>query len=161
MTDNPLPAATHNLSTHSKTIGYLLWIFGFLGAHRFYYGKRKTGLLWMCTLGLLGVGWLVDLFLIHRMDQEADKRYTFGRLDYSLAWLLLTFFGYFGVHRAYQGKWFTAALMCTTTVLLVPLWVGIPIIALAIGHDFWTLNQQIDEHNRITNAAFIPNLPTH
>ena len=25
--------------THSKTIGYLLWIFGFMGAHRFYYGK--------------------------------------------------------------------------------------------------------------------------
>ena len=22
--------------THSKTIGYLLWIFGFTGAHRFY-----------------------------------------------------------------------------------------------------------------------------
>ena len=24
--------------THSKVLGYLLWIFGFLGAHRFYYG---------------------------------------------------------------------------------------------------------------------------
>ena len=22
--------------THSKAIGYILWIFGFLGAHRFY-----------------------------------------------------------------------------------------------------------------------------
>jgi len=29
--------------THSKLIGYLLWIFGFLGAHRFYYGKPVTG----------------------------------------------------------------------------------------------------------------------
>ena len=27
--------------THSKVIGYLLWIFGFLGSHRFYYGKRR------------------------------------------------------------------------------------------------------------------------
>ena len=26
-------------STHSKTIGYILWIFGFTGAHRFYFGK--------------------------------------------------------------------------------------------------------------------------
>jgi TM2 domain-containing membrane protein YozV len=26
-------------NTHSKIIGYLLWIFGFMGAHRFYFGK--------------------------------------------------------------------------------------------------------------------------
>ena len=50
--------------THSKLIGYLCWIFGFLGAHRFYYGKPITGTIWFFTLGLLGVGWLIDLFLI-------------------------------------------------------------------------------------------------
>ena len=32
-----------NQDTHSKLIGYLLWIFGFLGSHRFYYGKPITG----------------------------------------------------------------------------------------------------------------------
>ena len=42
--------------THLKSIGYLLWIFGFLGAHRFYYGKPVTGTIWFCTLGLLGIG---------------------------------------------------------------------------------------------------------
>ena len=46
--------------THSKVMGYLLWIFGFLGAHRFYYGKPVTGTIWFCTLGLLGIGWLID-----------------------------------------------------------------------------------------------------
>ena len=50
--------------THSKTIGYLLWIFGFTGSHRFYYGKPITGTIWFFTLGLLGIGWLIDLFLI-------------------------------------------------------------------------------------------------
>ena len=40
--------------THSKTIGYLLWIFGFTGSHRFYYGKPITGTIWFFTLGLLG-----------------------------------------------------------------------------------------------------------
>ena len=29
----------HTDSTHSIVIGYLLWVFGFTGAHRFYYGK--------------------------------------------------------------------------------------------------------------------------
>ncbi len=66
--------------THSKTIGYLLWIFGFTGAHRFYYGKPVTGAIWFFTLGLLGVGWLIDLFLIPGMDRQADQRFTAGHI---------------------------------------------------------------------------------
>ena len=33
----------HSPDTHSKVIGYLLWIFGFMGSHRFYYGRPVTG----------------------------------------------------------------------------------------------------------------------
>ena len=87
--------------THSKTIGYLLWIFGFTGAHRFYYGKPITGVLWFLTLGLAGIGWLIDLFLIPGMDRRADLRFTAGRYDYSVAWLLQTFLGLLGIHRLY------------------------------------------------------------
>jgi TM2 domain-containing membrane protein YozV len=43
--------------THSKLIGYLLWIFGFTGSHRFYFGRPVSGTIWFFTLGLLGVGW--------------------------------------------------------------------------------------------------------
>ena len=67
---------TTNPDTHSKTIGYLLWIFGFMGAHRFYYGRQLTGTLWFFTLGLLFVGWIVDLFLIPGMDRDAAARAT-------------------------------------------------------------------------------------
>lgn len=56
--------------THSKLIGYLLWIFGFLGSHRFYYGKPVTGTIWFFTLGLLFIGWIIDLFLIPSMDRR-------------------------------------------------------------------------------------------
>ena len=52
-------------------IGYILWIFGFLGAHRFYYGKPVTGTIYFFTLGLLFIGWIVDLFLIPSMDRQA------------------------------------------------------------------------------------------
>ncbi len=52
--------------THLKSIGYILWLFGFLGAHRFYYGKPISGTIYFFTLGLLGIGWIVDLFLIPR-----------------------------------------------------------------------------------------------
>ena len=77
--------------THSVLIGYLLWIFGFTGAHRFYYGKPITGTIWFFTLGLLLIGWIIDLFSIPGMDRRADFRYQDGHLDYSAAWLLLVF----------------------------------------------------------------------
>ncbi len=119
--------------THSMLLGYLLWLFGFLGAHRFYYGKPVTGTIWFFTLGLLGIGWLIDLFLIPSMDRQADLRFTPGPINYSLAWLLLTFLGVFGLHRFYQGKWLTGIIYLLTFGLL----------GLGVLYDFWTLNDQI------------------
>jgi len=119
--------------THRKTIGYILWIFGFTGSHRFYYGKPVSGTIYLFTLGLLFIGWIVDLFLIPAMDRQADIRYSVGRIDYNLTWILLTFLGIFGVHRMYMGKWLTGILYLLTCGLL-----GIGII-----YDFWTLNDQV------------------
>ena len=39
----------------------LLIFLGGLGFHRYYVGKIGTGFLWMITVGLFGIGWLVDL----------------------------------------------------------------------------------------------------
>lgn len=122
---------------HSKVIGYLLWLFGFLGAHRFYYGKPVTGTIWFFTLGLLGIGWLVNLFLIPGMDRDADQRFHSGAIDYNVAWLLLTFLGLFGVHRMYQGKWVTGILYLFTGGFFL----------LGILYDFWTMNEQISVRN--------------
>ena len=124
--------------THSKTIGYVLWIFGFTGSHRFYYGKPVTGTIWFFTLGLLGIGWLVDLFLIPSMDRQADRRYRAGRIDYSVAWILLTFLGLFGVHRMYMGKWITGLLYLVSGGLLGIGWL----------YDFVTLNSQVTTLNQ-------------
>ena len=125
-------------STHSKAVGYLMWIFGFFGAHRFYYGKRVSGVIWLCTLGLLFVGWIVDFFLIPGMDEKADQKYTSGPIDYSVAWVLQTFLGVFGIHRFYMGKWITGILWAVTLGL------G----GLGYVWDYCTLNQQVDERNR-------------
>lgn len=124
-------------STHNKFIGYILWIFGFTGAHRFYFGKPKTGLLWLLTGGLFLVGWIVDLFLIPSMDREADCRFATGHIEYSLAWVLLTFVGVLGLHRFYMGKWGTGILYLLTGGLFL----------VGVAYDFCTLNTQISELN--------------
>ena len=126
-------------STHNIIIGYLLWIFGFLGAHRFYYGKPITGTIYFFTLGLLGVGWLIDIFLIPSMDRKADIKYTQGNIDYDVCWVLLTFLGLLGVHRMYMGKWITGIIYLLTGALL-----GVGYI-----YDYWTLNSQINELNEL------------
>ena len=124
---------TNSSDTHLKTVGYILWIFGFTGSHRFYYGKPVSGTIYFFTLGLLGIGWLIDLFLIPSMDRQADFRFRAGRIDYTAAWVLLTFLGLFGIHRMYMGKWITGIVYLLTAGL-----VGIGYL-----YDFWTLNDQI------------------
>jgi len=114
-------------------IGYLLWIFGFTGAHRFYFGKQISGTIWFFTLGLLGIGWLIDLFLIPSLNRQAALRFRLGPVDYNLAWLLLTFLGLLGLHRMYLGKWFSGILYLLTVGLF-----GIGYL-----YDYWTLNDQI------------------
>jgi len=124
--------------THNKLIGYILWIFGFMGAHRFYYGRPISGTIYFFTLGVFLIGWIVDLFLIPAMDREADRRYVAGDKDYNVTWILLTFLGILGIHRLYLGKWVTALLWFLTGGLFL----------LGYLYDYWTLNEQIDEVNR-------------
>ncbi len=152
---NPLlkPQAPHQyvkyvpvgyVTSHSILIGYLLWVIGFTGAHRFYFGKPLTGILWFFTGGLLGIGWLVDAFLIPSMNQEAGMRFRLGTLDYSVAWVLLVFLGWLGFHRFYQGKIITGLLYLVSGGLL-----GIGIV-----YDVLTLNDQIQEVHSMQQATW-------
>lgn len=121
--------------THSAAMGYILWIFGFLGCHRFYYGRPVSGTIYFCTLGLLFIGWIVDLFLIPSMERETQVRFVSGPIDYNLTWILLVFLGLFGVHRMYMGKWLTGILYLCTGGLF----------GLGYIYDLWTLNDQINQ----------------
>lgn len=58
-----IPAS--QMSKKSKTAALLLCIFlGYLGVHRFYVGKIGTGVLYLLTGGLVGIGWIVDIITI-------------------------------------------------------------------------------------------------
>ena len=125
-------------NTHSKVVGYILWIFGFIGAHRFYFGRPVSGTIYFFTLGIFLIGWIVDLFLIPGMDRTADVKYSSGNKDYTVSWILLTFLGIFGIHRFYLGKWITGLIWLLTGGLCL----------LGLLYDLWTLNEQINEVNR-------------
>ncbi|MBM4251461.1 MAG: TM2 domain-containing protein [Deltaproteobacteria bacterium] len=124
--------------THNLLLGYIIWLFGFTGAHRFYYGRPVTGTIWFCTLGLFGVGWILDAFLIPSMERSAERRYVPGRVNYSLAWILLTYVGFLGIHRFYMGKIWTGLLYLLTG--------GLGLVG--VVYDFWTLNGQVSEANQ-------------
>lgn len=129
--------------SHSLLMGYALWIFGFLGAHRFYYGKRVTGVIWMFTLGLLGVGWVLDLFLMPLLERSAQRRYFDGPYSFDVAWILQTFFGVLGLHRMYLGKWATGLLWFFTGGL-----VGVGYV-----YDYLTLNEQVSLANQSARSV--------
>jgi TM2 domain-containing membrane protein YozV len=118
-------------------VGYLLWIFGFLGAHRFYFGRPISGTVYLFTFGLLGIGWIIDLFLMPSLEAQADRSFAAGPVNYTAAWILLVFLGPLGLHRFYIRKPLTGLLYLLTLGLLL----------VGVIYDWWTMNDQISREN--------------
>ena len=76
------------------------------------------------------------------LECQAELRFRVGEIDYTVAWVLLTFLGVFGLHRMYLGKWITGILYLFTGGFFL----------VGVLYDFWTLNDQItlvnSEHAR-------------
>ena len=123
--------------THSLLVGYLLWIFGFLGAHRFYFGRPVSGTVYLFTFGLFGIGWFVDLFLMPSLERQADSSYAVGAINYTVTWVLLVFLGPLGLHRFYLGKPWTGLLFLLTCGIFL----------IGVIYDWWTVNEQISKEN--------------
>ena len=125
--------------THSLLVGYLLWIFGFLGLHRFCFGRPVSGTVYLFTFGLLGIGWLVDLFLMPSLERQADSSYAVGAINYTVTWVLLVFLGPLGLHRFYLGKPWTGLLFLLTCGIFL----------IGVIYDWWTVNEQISKENTL------------
>lgn len=49
----------------NKWVAFFLCLFlGFLGVHKFYEGRVGAGILYLLTLGLFGIGWLIDCVVL-------------------------------------------------------------------------------------------------
>jgi len=53
---------------------WALWLLGLAGIHRIYMGKYGTGILWLMTWGLFGIGQFIDLFRMKHLVREANIR---------------------------------------------------------------------------------------
>ncbi len=73
----PLSAIPLVPEPRSVGVAYGLWalcILGVAGIHRFYAGRHLSGALWLLTWGLLGLGSLIDLFLIPGLIEDRNRR---------------------------------------------------------------------------------------
>lgn len=65
------------MTMKSSGWAFLFWFgcfFGLAGLHRFYLGRYVTGVIWLLTWGLFGIGQFIDLFLINGMVREENGR---------------------------------------------------------------------------------------
>ncbi len=93
--DNGQPV---RVSEKSWLATLLLEIFlGGLGIHRFYVGKIGTGILWLITAGIFGIGWIVDLVMIacgnfkdktdaYLKTEEWKNSHRVGAREWSSSW---------------------------------------------------------------------------
>lgn len=79
----PRPMISESEYKRKTIILYLLWLLlGMFGAHRFYLGDNKLGLLMLITLGGGGIWWAIDIFLI----LGRHKQFKYG-LNYKQKYL--------------------------------------------------------------------------
>jgi len=63
----------------SKGTAWLLWLLlGLVGGHWFYLGKPGKGILYLCTGGLFGIGWIFSMFKINKEVEFYNATHGYG-----------------------------------------------------------------------------------
>ncbi|MFP6867163.1 MAG: TM2 domain-containing protein [Roseibacillus sp.] len=80
MASDPVLPQTQSVAPRRILVAYLLWlIMGIFGAHRFYLRDTRWGVVYLLTLGLAGIGLLVDLFRLPSYVRRFNRTLAEGR----------------------------------------------------------------------------------
>lgn len=83
----------------SMCVAYVLWFFlGLFGGHRFYLRRWCTAVLWLLTLGVFGLGWLIDACVLPRMISDYNGNFYKDDL-HAMASMSGTFGPSFAINR--------------------------------------------------------------
>lgn len=85
---------------------YVLWFpGGLLGFHHFYLGNTWIGILYLCTLGIIGIGWIVDAFLMPKHVELANSNSNILENEWTVTCILaISPTGLFGAHHYYLNR---------------------------------------------------------
>lgn len=62
---NQYNVSIETVSGKNRIAAFIIcFLFGYFGAHYFYVGRKGAGILYLLTVGIFGIGWIVDLVLI-------------------------------------------------------------------------------------------------
>lgn len=72
-------AGRYQYGRYNYAVGWALLVFlGLLGAHHFYVGHWKRGLLYLFTLGFVGIGVIYDLFTFNDTLSDRNEEWISG-----------------------------------------------------------------------------------
>lgn len=83
---------------------YVLWVFGFFGLHHFYLGNTTFGFAYLFTMGMGGVGWLIDFFRMPVLLARANNPNPSPLKHLDDAYVLTFPFGMLGLQHFYLGR---------------------------------------------------------
>lgn len=103
------------MSRYSETAVLCFWLppLGILGAHHYYLGRHRMGLLYTFTLGIFGLGWFFDMFRVSVLATRANRQHVApgprkflhdGPRETTTAFALCLGLGWTGLHLAYVGR---------------------------------------------------------
>ena len=110
-------AAKTGLNKRSVGTAYIMATppFGLFGAYHYYLGNYALGIVHTCTLGIFGIGWVVDLFRMKGLVAAAnDTTHDHGMTKITAYVLCVSPLGIFGAHHFYLERYLNGGLYVGT-----------------------------------------------
>ena len=121
--DLNLPDSSHNRIGWADF--FICFLFGWLGMHKFYQKNRELGLLYLFTLGLFGVGWVIDTVKYFRSIVKYSQMSDFYKSTFKktaiIASAIITVFMLFVCVSAKDEPDLVIFILICNFIILVPL----------------------------------------